>query len=132
MQKYDFSQLATLININSYTNNKEGVNQIGKIFRGFMEDLGFKTTVYKREHIGNHLHFTSPCKEGKRLLLLGHLDTVFPPQSFEGFREDDEWIYGPGVCDMKGGNHIALEALRSLHVKYKEISNIEYEKWQFQ
>ncbi|WP_281950898.1 M20 family metallopeptidase [Nitrosophilus kaiyonis] len=118
---YDFSELAELININSYTKNKDGVDKNGQIMREKFEKLGFKTTVYKRENIGNHLLFQSPKKDGKKMLLLGHLDTVFPLGSFEEFSEDEEWIYGPGVCDMKGGNMVMVEALR----RQKEIFNID-------
>ncbi len=91
-----------------------------------MEELGFQLTRYPREEIGDHLHLTSAQKEGKKLLLLGHLDTVFPPGTFEQFREDDAWIYGPGVCDMKGGNYVALEALRNIYKKHGAIHNIDF------
>ena len=37
----------------------------------------------------------------------------FPKDYFETYKEDDEWIYGPGVCDMKGGNIVALQSLRN-------------------
>ncbi len=124
-RKYDFSELAELININSYTKNKEGVDKNGRLMREKLEKLGFKCEVFKREEIGDHLLFKSPKKEGKKVLLLGHLDTVFPPMSFEEFREDEEWIYGPGVCDMKGGNFVALEALRNIK-KEKDIYNIDF------
>jgi len=125
MENYDFSELASLININSYTQNKEGVDSVGLLFGAMMEEIGFEKEVFAREEIGDHLLFKSARKEGKRLLLLGHLDTVFPPMSFEGFREDQKWIYGPGVCDMKGGNHVALEALRNLRRSRGEIHNID-------
>jgi len=121
----NFDELKKIIEINSYTKNKEGVDKVGKIFKKWLEEIGFKTTVYEREDIGNHLHFTSNHKDGKKILLLGHLDTVFPPGSFEEFREDNKWIYGPGVCDMKGGNYVALIALREIYKEFKEISNID-------
>ncbi len=124
-KKVNFSELADLININSYTKNKKGVDKSGMLFRSWMEDIGFSCIVYQRDEIGNHLHFLSPKREGKKLLLLGHLDTVFPPDNFEHFSEDEEWIYGPGVCDMKGGNYVALEALRNLYNKYGKIENID-------
>ncbi len=123
--KFDFLELSQIININSYTKNKAGVDENGKIFTKWMEDIGYKTDVHKREDIGDHLHFISKKEKGKKLLLLGHLDTVFPPNSFERFSEDEEWIYGPGVCDMKGGNYVALCALRSIYTKLKEITNID-------
>ncbi len=124
-KKYDFSELAELININSYTKNKKGVDLNGKLMREKLEALGYKCEVFKREEIGDHLFFKSPKREGKKILLLGHLDTVFPPMSFEEFREDEEWIYGPGVCDMKGGNFVALEALRNIK-REGEIYNIDF------
>ncbi len=124
-KKFDFYELKSIIELNSYTKNKEGVDKNGDIFTTWMENLGFERISYNREKIGNHLHFISKKQKGKKVLLLGHLDTVFPPNSFENFKEDEEWIYGPGVCDMKGGNYIALMALRQIKEKYKEIKNID-------
>jgi glutamate carboxypeptidase len=126
VSKYDFKELAEVIDINSYTKNKAGVDRVGEVFKRHLKALGFECRVYKREEIGNHLLFTSKKVSGKKILLLGHLDTVFPPSSFEGFREDDEWIYGPGVCDMKGGLFVALEALREVKKRCKEIKNIDF------
>ena len=126
MSTIDFSELQSIIEINSWTKNKEGVDKNGEIFAYWLEALGYTLTRYPREEIGDHLHLTSPSKEGKKLLLLGHIDTVFPPDTFENFKEDEEWIYGPGVCDMKGGNYVALQALRNVHKKYGEIHNIDF------
>ena len=117
--------LREVVAINSHTANKEGVDAVGRVFRRWLEELGYETEVHPRELIGDHLHFRSPRGRGERILLLGHLDTVFPPGTFEGFREDDEWVYGPGVCDMKGGNVVAVEALRQLHRHFGEIRNID-------
>jgi len=125
MSQRNFDELKQIIEINSWTKNKEGVDRNGEIFAGWMESLGYSTQRHPREEIGDHLHFISPHKEGKKLLLLGHLDTVFPPGSFETFSEDEAWIYGPGVCDMKGGNYVALEALRTLHKRHGVIHNID-------
>ena len=122
----DFSELKEIIEINSWTKNKEGVDRNGEIFAYWLETLGYTLTRYPREEIGDHLHLVSSQREGKKLLLLGHLDTVFPPNTFEDFREDAEWIYGPGVCDMKGGNYVALQALRNVHKKFGEIHNIDF------
>lgn len=117
--------LKTVININSYTQNKKGVDEVGAHFDKWLEELGFSIEVYRRELIGEHRHYKSQHVEGKKLLLLGHLDTVFPPGKFENFREDEEWVYGPGVCDMKGGNIVALEALRNLYKREGVIKNID-------
>ncbi len=123
-KNYDFRELAKIININSYTKNKEGVDKNGEIFENWMGELGYKTKRYKRKKIGDHLLFVSKKTKGKKILLLGHLDTVFPKGSFDNFSEDKNWIYGPGVCDMKGGNMVALEALRNLK-KLGKITNID-------
>ena len=120
------SDLKTVININSYTKNPLGVNLVGEIFDRWFEELGFSTTIYRRQDIGHHRHYISPhTPNSKKLLLLGHIDTVFPKGKFEKFSEDDKWVYGPGVCDMKGGNIVALEALRELKSKNIEIKNID-------
>ncbi len=126
IKNYDFSELKELININSYTKNKEGVDKNGELMREKLQALGYKCEVFERKEIGNHLFFKSKKRDGKKILLLGHLDTVFPPMSFEEFREDEEWIYGPGVCDMKGGNFVALEALRNIKKENGEIYNIDF------
>lgn len=118
--------LEKIININSYTKNKQGVDEVGDIMSKWLEKLGFKLTTYKKETIGNHLLFSSKKKSGKKILLLGHNDTVFPPNSFEGFSEDETWVYGPGVCDMKGGNIVALQALRNIHKIDNKIYNIDF------
>jgi len=120
------NDLQSVIEINSYTKNKAGVDRVGHIFDGWLEEIGFTTTIYERSHIGNHRHYKSKHNiNSKKLLLLGHLDTVFPEGKFEEYKEDKEWIYGPGVCDMKGGNIVAVEALRELKNDGIEIENID-------
>ena len=118
--------LQKIIEINSYTQNKDGVDRVGLLFDTWLEPLGFKVEVHQRETIGNHRHYKSAhTKNSKKLLLLGHLDTVFPEGKFEQYREDEEWIYGPGVCDMKGGNIVIMEALTELSDNNIEIINID-------
>ena len=66
MSNIDFSELKSIIEINSWTKNKEGVDKNGEIFAYWMESLGYTLTRYPREEIGDHL--TSYCtraKEGK-------------------------------------------------------------------
>ena len=120
------NDLESIVNINSYTQNKMGVDKVGAIFDKWLEELGFTSEIHERGDIGNHRYYKSPhAKNSKRLLLLGHLDTVFPPNKFENYSEDKEWIYGPGVCDMKGGNIVALQALRDLKKEAIGIQNID-------
>ncbi len=120
------NDLKKIVEINSYTKNPQGVNRVGKFFDSWLEVLGFTTTIYKRESIGHHRHYKSPHNsKSKKLLLLGHIDTVFPKGKFEEFSDDAEWVYGPGVCDMKGGNIVIVEALRELKKNKIEIKNID-------
>ena len=109
--------LEKAVNINSGTHNFAGVRAVGDLFRQEFDALGFKTswvdgTSFKR---AGHLIAEHPGK-GPRILLIGHLDTVFEPDSpFQTFqRIDDKTATGPGVIDMKGGDVIILAALKAL------------------
>lgn len=127
MSCIDFTDLKELVEINSWTMNKEGVDRLGAKMSNWMMMLGFQSEVFERKEIGNHLLFCSPTVKGQpRLLLMGHLDTVFPPGVFEGFSEDEHWVYGPGTCDMKGGNFVALSALRNIMKESGKICNIDF------
>ena len=118
--------LRSVVAINSYTKNKLGVDAVGTLFDKWLEALGFRVHLYNREIIGNHRYYTSKhTPNAKKLLLLGHLDTVFPPDKFESFHEDEQWVYGPGVCDMKGGNIVIVEALREVAKQGIPIQNID-------
>ncbi len=118
--------LRKIININSFTKNPDGVNLVSAQMSQWLEELGFQDHVYERSHIGNHHLYTSKRTDGIKMLLLGHNDTVFPQGKFENYSEDSEWVYGPGVCDMKGGNIVALQALRNIHAKNNTIENIDF------
>lgn len=120
------NDLQKIVEINSYTKNKPGVDKVGLQMQEWLEALGFSTQRFKREFIGDHLLFSSQKVDGDKILLLGHNDTVFPMGEFDDFRQNEEWVYGPGVCDMKGGNIVALEALKEVFSKNKEIKNIDF------
>ncbi|MBF0383507.1 MAG: M20 family metallopeptidase [Magnetococcales bacterium] len=120
------SDLKQIVTINSHTGNKAGVDQVGNHFEKWLSDLGFRLSRHQRSHIGDHLHFCSPTQSGQTLLLLGHMDTVFSPGHFDTYRLDGDWVYGPGVCDMKGGLIVALEALRHTHAKFGKVCNIDF------
>ena len=63
-----------------------------------------------------HLFARIDGKRGKKLLLIGHLDTVFEADSpFQTFERDGDFAYAPGGNDMKGGDVVILFALRALH-----------------
>lgn len=121
----NYAELAQIININSYTRNKNGVDENASLFNRWMTELGYQIQTHNRERIGDHVHYVSAKTAGPKVLLLGHLDTVFPPGTFTDFREDSEWVYGPGVCDMKGGNYVALQALRHVKATHGAVKNID-------
>ena len=107
------------VNINSGTMNHEGVREVGKLFREQFDQLGFATRwidmppAVKR---AGHLVATRKGKQGKRLLLIGHLDTVFEKDSpVQLWKRDGDRVRGQGVNDMKGGDVVIVEALRALH-----------------
>jgi glutamate carboxypeptidase len=118
------------VRINSGTLNPEGVRAVGDVYRAELDALGFKTRwidmppAMKR---AGHLAATHEGGQGKRLLLLGHLDTVFEKSSSVALWERrGDRVRGQGVNDMKGGDVIMIEALRALRsVGALDRSNIE-------
>ena len=109
--------LERLVNINSGTMNFAGVRQVGDILRAQFDTLGFKTRWVDGAafHRAGHLVAEHPGP-GPKILLIGHLDTVFEPTSpFQRFQKlNDSTAGGPGIIDMKGGDVILLYALRAL------------------
>jgi glutamate carboxypeptidase len=111
--------LEQVVNINSGTMNPEGVKKVGTSMKAEFDKLGMETRwidMPPEMKRGGHLIAESKGKKGKRLLLIGHLDTVFEPYSdFQKFERKDSIAHGPGTNDMKGGNLVILYALRALH-----------------
>ena len=111
--------LEQVVNINSGTHNAAGVKAVGAIFTQQLNRLGFRARWVDGASWGRagHLVAEHPGR-GPKILLIGHLDTVFEPDSpFQRFeRVDEKTARGPGIIDMKGGDVIivaALDALRS-------------------
>jgi glutamate carboxypeptidase len=110
--------LEKVVNINSGTMNHEGVEQVGTIFSKELEALGFQVRWIPQKEVNRAGHLFAERKGtiGKRLILIGHLDTVFEKESsFQPFTRKGKRATGQGVNDMKGGDVIALFALRALH-----------------
>ena len=109
--------LERVVNINSGTMNFDGVRQVGAAFRAELDALGFTTKWVDGTGFNRAGHLVAERNgRGQRLLLIGHLDTVFEPRSpFQKFeRLTDSTARGPGIIDMKGGDVIIVEALRAL------------------
>ena len=110
--------LERLVNINSGTLNPEGVRKVGDILRPEFEALGFQVRWIPMDevHRAGHLVAERQGNRGKRVLLIGHMDTVFEPASqFQKFEPSGDSATGPGANDMKGGLMIILSALQALH-----------------
>ena len=111
--------LEKVVNINSGTLNQNGVKEIGDLFDTAFQEIGFQTewiNMPAEMNRAGHLFASINGDKGKKLLLIGHLDTVFeensPFQTFE--RINDSIAYGPGANDMKGGDVVVLYALKAL------------------
>lgn len=110
--------LETNVNINSGTMNFEGVRRVGENYIDAFNELGFETVWINQDEVNRAGHFFAEQKgsTGKKLLLIGHLDTVFEEDSpFQKYEVPDETTAtGPGVNDMKAGNVMILYALKAL------------------
>ena len=113
------SFLEKVVNINSGTLNLKGVEMVGKEFATAFTEIGFESTwIPMPEEMNRAGHLFAEIKgtKGKKLLLIGHLDTVFEEDSpFQTFKlVNDSIAHAPGGNDMKGGNVIVLYALKAL------------------
>lgn len=111
--------LEETVNINSGSQNPQGVRKVGALYKKFLDDIGFTTTwvdMPEGMNRGGHLIGEIKGAKGKKLLLIGHMDTVFEEDSpFQQWERKDSIAIGPGSCDMKGGNMVLLYALKALH-----------------
>jgi glutamate carboxypeptidase len=113
------TMLERVVDINSGTMNTAGVRAVGDVFRAQLDGLGFRTRWVDGSSFGRAGHLVAERpgpRASLRVLLIGHLDTVFeedsPFQRFE--RVEGGRARGPGTTDMKGGNVVMLLALRAL------------------
>ena len=113
--------LEKIVNINSGTMNHKGVKQVGMVFRDAFDEIDFQTNWIDLSEVNRsgHLFVETKTKQnttGKKLLLIGHLDTVFEEDSpFQEFEKiNDSIAIAPGGNDMKGGNVVILYALKAL------------------
>jgi glutamate carboxypeptidase len=108
--------LQTLVNIDSGSFYKPGIDQCILILKAEFDKLGMDTTVVELPDRGNHLIARKAGTGSQRLLLVGHCDTVFDTGTVAArpFRIEDGRAYGPGVVDMKGGLTTIVFALRAL------------------
>lgn len=110
--------LERMVNQNSGTLNLEGVEKVARMLRPEFEALGMEVRWIPMPETGRAGHLVATkagSRGGKRLLLIGHLDTVFEPDSpFQRFSMEGDVARGPGVGDNKGGVLVILAALQAM------------------
>jgi glutamate carboxypeptidase len=115
--------LRQMVQINSYTANRAGVNQLARFTAECFASLGFSAEFVPpmNPEFGDHLVLTRRGTSDKSIAMISHLDTVFPPE--EEIRNNFHWqpegdrIFGPGTQDIKGGTvmmWLVLSALQKL------------------
>ncbi|MFM2249877.1 MAG: hypothetical protein RLZZ358_804, partial [Bacteroidota bacterium] len=112
--------LEEVVNINSGSLNLEGVREVGRIFEREFQKIGFQTEwveVPAEVKRAGHFVATRTGTKGKKLFLIGHLDTVFEKDMpFTPFTWlNDSTATGQGANDMKGGDVLVLASLKALH-----------------
>src|SRR2546421_3048108 len=121
MQQY-LDDLKTIVNIDSGTYTRSGVDRVGAYLQERFQAFGFSTRFDRQEQFGNHLiaTHTGNAPAGPRILLIGHIDTVFSEgeaerRPFTIVQQNGKRIAtGPGVLDMKSGVLIGMYGLHLL------------------
>ena len=114
-------------NIESPTDYKMGVDAVGAYFIAEAKKHGWKIETLPVEVSGDVVCITmNPDADGDMICLSGHIDTVHPVGSFgsPAVRIEGDKIYGPGVCDCKGGvvaGMMAMEALDAVGFKSRPV-----------
>jgi glutamate carboxypeptidase len=121
--------LRQMVTINSFTANPIGVNQLGTLTAAAFTESGFGAEAIQctTPQYGKHLVLTRPGQSERKIGLISHLDTVFPPD--EELRHDFGWrpegdrIYGPGTIDIKGGTVMIYMILAALQAIVPQVFN---------
>lgn len=109
------TMLKTVVEMETPTENKLAIDELGKYFSGEIKNLGGSVEIVENKNTGNIL--IGRFGEGAQtILLMHHMDTVFPIGTLQNmpFYEKGDKIFGPGVLDMKGGIIISLAAIKRL------------------
>jgi glutamate carboxypeptidase len=111
-----------LVEIESPSDNKPAVDQLGALLAGRFEKIGGHAKFHRAQHFGDHLQVDFAGGKGKPVLLLGHIDTVYPMGTLATMpcRVADGRLWGPGVLDMKSGIALILHAIEGLRAWHNE------------
>ncbi|MBI5946346.1 MAG: M20 family metallopeptidase [Chloroflexi bacterium] len=109
--------LKYLVETESPSSDKSAVDRVGAIVADECRKFGAQVEIHPQIETGDHIVARFPGSvDGRGILILSHMDTVFPPGTLKTmpFHQKDGKIFGPGVLDMKGGIVIALNAISTL------------------
>jgi len=121
--------LRLLVDVDCGTANKAGVDAVGGLFRERLRTAGFELTEFPLTEYGDCCLATLRGTGQARILLIGHLDTVYPDGTAAArpMRSEGRRIIGPGVSDMKSGLLAGLYAVRGLqHVGFNDFGRIDF------
>jgi glutamate carboxypeptidase len=122
-------RLSALVNVDCGTSNKSGVDYVGRLFRTYLQEAGFELSEYPLAQYGDCCLASSRGNGKARILLIGHLDTVYPvgTAAKRPMRFENQHILGPGVGDMKAGLLTGLYAIRALQqVNFNNFAQIDF------
>ncbi|HNP25862.1 MAG TPA: M20/M25/M40 family metallo-hydrolase [Nitrosomonas sp.] len=106
--------LEKMVDINSFVENIDGVNLLGRWISSQLSGSGFDRQVFSMSEVGNVLYFTNHAGEANDVLIVGNLDNPVDYEDYISFSEERGRIYGTGVSRGKGGIAVLLGALKAL------------------
>lgn len=119
--------LREMCSIDTYSYHKSGLDKMAHVLAARMRDLGLDVTIIERQQWGNDLYGIAHGQGGNNVLLITHMDTVYPvgTASAHPVLVEDDTIYGPGVSDMKGGILNGLYTIQALFAQgYRSFGEI--------
>ena len=120
-----FEQLEQLVNIESCSDDPEGLNKVAKFFSDGFKELGWIVEEHDfAPQCGTCVICTNRKAEHYDVLLIGHLDTVFPRGTGVPYRVEGNRAYGAGVADMKHGSLLMYHLMKELPREVNEKLNI--------
>lgn len=136
------ADLKAIVNIDSGTYTKQGIDRVGAYLQERFQDFGFSTHIEQQAEYGNHLvaTHTGDDPKGIHVLLIGHIDTVFPEGEVQkrpfamSEQKGTRIATGPGVLDMKSGVligmyglHVLIAAQQALYQRVTFVCNSDEE-----
>jgi glutamate carboxypeptidase len=108
--------LERLVNIDSGSYVKKGIDKVGELLKKEYENLGLQVEVHHQDNFGDNITIRHPESEEASIIIVAHMDTVFPDGTavIRPFSRDDKKAYGPGVIDMKASQVSVLYAIKAL------------------